>query len=67
MCNIAKLVELCFNIHVINTLGGFFTSAPEHVYFIKWIESAITPTFKPEKGLGGTINKRACYAKGNKK
>ena len=31
------------------------------------IESAIAHTSKPEKGLGGTKNKRACYTKGNKK
>jgi len=48
--------------------GLFFTNAPEHVYIsLSGIESAITHMSKPEKGLGGTKNKRACYAKGNKK
>ena len=51
----------------IKTLGVFFTNAPEHVYIsLSGIESAITHMSKPEKGLGGTKNKRACYAKGNK-
>jgi len=67
MHNIAKLVELRFNIMSLRLLV-FFSRTRLNMYIsLSGIESVITRASKPEKGLGGTKNKRACYTKGNKK